>query len=108
MMKRHVLVDGLIYGGGGGEAVEVAGAVVPVHCLVVDVLFVGDVALGVEVTAEGLIAEAGVVGEAARVASAVVHLLVGEVVSQFEHPRLPVQIVHNLGRLQRGAQRCCR
>ena len=53
MMKRHVLVDGLIYGGGGGEAVEVAGAVVLVHCLVVDVLVVGDVALGVEATAEG-------------------------------------------------------
>jgi hypothetical protein len=63
---------------------------------------------GVEATAEGLVAEAGVVGEAARVANAVVHLLVGEVGQQFEHPRLPVQVVHNLGRLQRGAQRCRR
>jgi hypothetical protein len=55
---------------------------------------------GVEATAEGLVAEAGVVGEAARVANDVVHLLFGEVGRQFEHPRLPVQVVHNIGRLE--------
>jgi len=85
MMKRHVQVDGSIYGGGGGEAVEVAGVVVLVHCLVVDVLAVGDVALGVEASA-GLVAEAGAVGEAERVADAVAHLLVGEVSRRSEHP----------------------